>query len=57
VYEYVKKFNYLAEYGTYHVGIDEKKEELFRNGRSLPLQDRLVLRRDPIIRCSCECRD
>jgi hypothetical protein len=43
VYEYIKKFNYLAQYGTHHVDIDDKKAELFRKGLSLPLQDRLVL--------------
>jgi hypothetical protein len=32
VYEYVKKFNYLAQYGTHHVDIDEKKAELFGRG-------------------------
>jgi hypothetical protein len=42
VYEYIEKFNYLAQYGTYHVDTDEKKTELFRRGLSLPLQDRLV---------------
>jgi hypothetical protein len=29
VYEYIKKFNYLAQYGTHHVDTDEKKAELF----------------------------
>jgi hypothetical protein len=42
VYEYIKKFNYLPQYGTHHVDTDEKKTELFRKGLSLPLQDRLV---------------
>jgi hypothetical protein len=42
VYEYIRKFNYLGQYGTHHVEIDEKKAELFRRGLSLPLQDRLV---------------
>jgi hypothetical protein len=42
VYEYIKKFNYLAQYGTHHVDTDDKKAELFRRGLSLPLQDRLV---------------
>jgi hypothetical protein len=46
VYEYIKKFNYLAQYGTHHVDTDDKKAELFRKGLSLPLQDRLVLFRD-----------
>jgi hypothetical protein len=44
--EYIRKFNYLQQYGGYHVDTDEKKTELFKNGLSLPLQDRLVLRRD-----------
>jgi hypothetical protein len=42
VYEHVKKFNYLAQYGTHHVDTDDKKAELFRKGLSLLLQDRLV---------------
>jgi hypothetical protein len=42
VYEYIKNFNYLAQYGTHHVDTDEKKAELFKRGLSLPLQDRLV---------------
>jgi hypothetical protein len=42
VYEYIKKFNYLAQYGTHHVDTDDKKAELFRRGLSLPPQDRLV---------------
>jgi hypothetical protein len=42
VYEYIRKFNYLAQYGTHHVDTNEKKAELFRRGLSLLLQDRLV---------------
>jgi hypothetical protein len=42
VYEYIRKFNYLAQYGTHHVDTNEKKAELVRRGLSLPLQDRLV---------------
>jgi hypothetical protein len=42
VYEYIKKFNYLAQYGTHHVDVDDKKAELFRKGLSIPFQDRLV---------------
>jgi hypothetical protein len=29
-YEYIRKFNYLAQYDTHHVDTDEKKAELFR---------------------------
>jgi hypothetical protein len=43
VYEYITNFNYLAQYGTYHVDTNDKKTELFRRGLSLPLQDHLVL--------------
>jgi hypothetical protein len=42
VYEYIRKFNYLAQYSTHHIDTDDKKAELFRKGLSLPLQDRLV---------------
>jgi hypothetical protein len=37
VYEYIKKFNYLAQYSTHDVDTDEKKAELFREGLSTPL--------------------
>jgi hypothetical protein len=42
VYEYIRKFNYLEQYGTHHVDTDEKKAYLFRRGLSLPLYDHLV---------------
>jgi hypothetical protein len=42
VYEYIRKFNYLAQYGTHHVDTNEKKAELFRRELRLPLQDCLV---------------
>jgi hypothetical protein len=42
VYGYIKKLNYLAQYGTHHVDTDDKMVELFRKGLSLPLQYRLV---------------
>jgi predicted PolB exonuclease-like 3'-5' exonuclease len=32
VNEYIRKFNYLQQYGGYHVHTDEKKAELFRKG-------------------------
>jgi hypothetical protein len=43
VYEYIEKFNYLAQYGTHHMDTDDKRAEMFRKGPSLSLQDRLVL--------------
>jgi hypothetical protein len=46
VNEYIRKFNYLQQYGGYHVDTDEKKAELFRNGLSLQLQGHLVLHCD-----------
>jgi hypothetical protein len=46
VYEYTRKLNYQAQYGTYHMDTDEKKVELFRKGLSLLLQDRLVMFHD-----------
>jgi hypothetical protein len=39
VYEYIRKFNYLAQYGTHHVDTDEKNAELLRRELSLPLHD------------------
>jgi hypothetical protein len=46
VYEYSKKFNYLAQYSAHHVDMDEQKAELFQKGLSAQLQDHLVLFRD-----------
>jgi hypothetical protein len=46
VNEYNRKFNYLQQYGGYHVDTDKKKAELFRNELSLQLQDHLVLHHD-----------
>jgi hypothetical protein len=43
VYEYSKKFNYLAQYNPHHVNIDDKKAKLFRKGLSAQLQECLVL--------------
>jgi hypothetical protein len=37
VYEYCKKFNYLARYSAHHMDTDEKMVELFRNGLSMQL--------------------
>jgi hypothetical protein len=37
VYKYIRKFNYLAQYGTHHIDTNEKKAELFRRGLSLLL--------------------
>jgi hypothetical protein len=37
VYEYIRKFNYLAQYGTHHVDNNEKMVELFKRGLSLLL--------------------
>jgi hypothetical protein len=42
VYEYIRKFNYLTQYGTNHVDTDEMNAKLFGRGLGLPLQDRLV---------------
>jgi hypothetical protein len=43
VYEYIRKFNYQAQYDTHHVETDKKKAELLREGLSLSLWVRLVL--------------
>jgi hypothetical protein len=41
VYDYIRQFNTLAQYGSYHVDTDIKKANLFRNGITVQLQDRL----------------
>jgi hypothetical protein len=43
VYEYIQKFNNLAQYGIHHVDMDAKKAELFHKGLTIQLQDRLIL--------------
>jgi hypothetical protein len=46
VYEYSKKFHYMAQYGAHHVDNDEKKAKLFRKGLNAQHQECLVLFRD-----------
>jgi hypothetical protein len=43
VYEYIQKFNNLAQYGVHHVDTDTKKAELFCKGLTIQLQDHLIL--------------
>jgi hypothetical protein len=43
VYEYIQEFNNLAQYGSHHVDTDAMKDELFRKGLTIQLQDRLIL--------------
>jgi hypothetical protein len=43
VYEYSKKFNYLSQYGSYHVDTNEKKISLFHQGLSPVLREHLTL--------------
>jgi hypothetical protein len=42
VFDYMRQFNTLAQYGTYHVDMDEKKANLYRAGFTIHLQERLV---------------
>jgi hypothetical protein len=42
VFDYMRQFNTLAKYGTYHIDIDEKKANLYRAGLTIHLQERLV---------------
>jgi hypothetical protein len=42
VYDYTRQFNTLAQYGTYHVDMDEKKANLYHAGLTIYLQERLV---------------
>jgi hypothetical protein len=42
VYVYTRQFNTLAQYGSYHVDTDKKKVNLYREGLTIHLQDRLV---------------
>jgi hypothetical protein len=41
VFDYARQFNNLAQYGSYHVDTDEKKANLFCEGLTIHLQERL----------------
>jgi hypothetical protein len=43
VYQYAQKFNNLCQYGGYHVDIDMKKMDLFREGLNSKLSERMNL--------------
>jgi hypothetical protein len=42
VFDYTRQFNTLAQYGTYHVDMDEKKANQYRAGLTIHLQEHLV---------------
>jgi hypothetical protein len=42
IFNYMRQFNTLAQYGTYHVDTDEKKANLYHAGLTIHLQERLV---------------
>jgi hypothetical protein len=42
VFDYMRQFNTLAQYGTYHVNTTEKKANLYRARLTIHLQERLV---------------
>jgi hypothetical protein len=42
VVDYMRLFNTLAEYGSYHIDTDEKKASLYHEGLTIQLQDHLV---------------
>jgi hypothetical protein len=42
VFDYTRQFNTLAQYGTYHIDMDEKKANMYRAGLTIHLQERLV---------------
>jgi hypothetical protein len=43
VYEYVKRFNHLSQYDSYHSDTNEKKMALFRQGLNPMLREHLTL--------------
>jgi hypothetical protein len=43
VFDYTRHFNTLAQYGSYHIDMDEKKANLYREGLTIHLQERLGL--------------
>jgi hypothetical protein len=42
VFDYMRQFNTLAQYGSYHIDTDEKKVNMYRAGLTIHLQERLV---------------
>jgi hypothetical protein len=42
VFDYMRQFNTLAQYGTYHIDTDEKKANLYHVGLTIHLQEHLV---------------
>jgi hypothetical protein len=42
VFDYMRQFNTLAQYDTYHVDTDEKKANMYRAELTIHLQERLV---------------
>jgi hypothetical protein len=42
VFNYTRQLNTLAQYGSHLVDTDEKKANLYREGLTIQLQDRLV---------------
>jgi hypothetical protein len=42
VFNYTRRFNTLAQYGSYHIDRDEKKANLYRVGLTIHLQERLM---------------
>jgi hypothetical protein len=42
VFYYMRKFNNLAQYMSYHVDTDEKKANLYQAGLTIHLQERLA---------------
>jgi hypothetical protein len=41
VFDYTRQFNTLTQYGLYHVNTDQKKANLYREGLTIHLQERL----------------
>jgi hypothetical protein len=43
IFDYMRQFSTLAQYGSYHVDMDEKKANLYREGLTVHLQEHLGL--------------
>jgi hypothetical protein len=42
VFDYMRQFNTLAQYGSYHIDMDEKKANLYCAGLTIHLQEHLI---------------
>jgi hypothetical protein len=55
LFDYMRQFITLAQYGSYHISTDEMKANLCRAGLTIHLQERLGSIHQPVIQQVGEC--